>query len=104
MRFIRCTVWIAIIVWLLFRCLKKYGYIGVQSQLVNSTMDTCFLAFIVGSLIFELIMRSKQRCPDCGKFMHEVYEDYHPKAKEFHLLYCERCDVIWDTTIPKSSG
>ena len=44
-----------------------------------------------------------QRCPDCGKVMRSVYEDVHPRAKKYHLLYCERCDIIWDTTISSSS-
>jgi hypothetical protein len=45
-----------------------------------------------------------QKCPDCHRSMHEIYQNVHPKAEDYHLLYCQGCDTIWDTTIPKAKG
>ena len=59
---------------------------------------------LLGSIAALMAMQHSARCPDCRRKIREVYEDVHPRAAEYHLFYCEHCDVIWDSTIPKSSG
>ena len=68
-------------------------------------MFEIFLGAVLFVLGFFLLWQQHiGRCPECGESLREIFSDSHPKAKEFHLLYCDGCDIIWDTTIPKSSG
>ena len=103
LRVLRYSVWIfigVIVSALVF--LQRYGEpAGLR---LSSLLTAVLVAGIVVGGFIELYHRSCQRCPDCGKRMLEVYEDFHPRAEDYHVLYCEHCDTIWDTTIPKSHG
>ena len=59
-----------------------------------------FVAFVIGGVVLAVTGRPI-RCPDCGKFLRDGAD--HPKAQETYLYYCKHCDVIWDTTIGRSS-
>ncbi|SRR6266516_464974 len=103
MRVLRYSMWIfiAIIVSAL-ACLKRYG--GPTAPPLSSVLTTILIVGIVSGVFIEYYHRRYQRCPDCGTRMREVYEDFHARAEDYHILYCKRCDTIWDTTIPKSRG
>ena len=100
MRGLRYSMWIAVIVIVAaLTYLKKFGE---PITLPLSSVLIAALAVTIGfGMIIEQRYKHHQRCPECGKFMREVYEDFHPSAKHYHILYCECCDIIWDTTIPK---
>ena len=99
MRVLRYAVWVVIIgLALALHYLEKHG------EPAASPLFIILAATTVGMAIFGIFMGRLQRCPDCAKLMREVYEDFHPKARDTHVLFCERCDVVWDTTVPKSNG
>lgn len=103
MRTFRYSVWIFVIVaGLALACLKKYG--DPTGLPLAEFLMVVFVAGIVSAIVIEHYYTTRQRCPDCGKSMRQVYENVHSKAKDYHVLYCESCDIIWDTTIPKSNG
>jgi hypothetical protein len=79
-------------------CFLGYWQHGASA---SSPLYVGLTAVLVAACIFIFFFERTQRCPTCGRFMREKYD--HPKAKESHILYCKRCDVIWDTTFPKSS-
>jgi hypothetical protein len=103
MRVFRYSVWFfVIIVGFALAYLKKYG--DPTGLPVSDYLTAVFVVGLVSAFFIEHYYKTRQRCPDCGKFMREVYEDVHVRAEDYHILYCERCDIIWDTTIPKSNG
>jgi hypothetical protein len=103
MRIFRYSVWFFVIVaGLALACLKKYG--GPAGLPAAGYVTAALAVGIVSAFFIEHHYKTRQRCPDCGKSMREVHEDVHPSAEEHHILFCERCDIIWDTTIPKSNG
>jgi hypothetical protein len=59
---------------------------------------------IILAFAMNYYLTKRQICPDCRRSIQEIHEDIHPKAQDFHLLFCKDCDTIWDTTIPKSKG
>jgi hypothetical protein len=98
MRLLRYAVWIVVIgLAVALHYLEKHG------EPMTSPLYVILLAAMFGAGIFGFFMGRLQKCPDCGKYMREVYEDFHSKAKDTHVLFCERCDVVWDTTVPKSN-
>src|SRR5262245_9887516 len=38
-------------------------------------------------------------CPGCRSFLRTREKD--PRARQSHIYYCKRCDVIWDTCISR---
>jgi hypothetical protein len=74
--------------------LEKHGRQGSMVYL------TVLIALVISVVLLALTGRPL-RCPDCGKFLRE--ESNHPKAQETYLYFCKNCDVIWDTTIGRSS-
>jgi hypothetical protein len=103
MRAFRYSIWFfVIVVCFALAYFKKYG--NPTSLPVAEILVGVLVVGIVAAMFIEHYCKTRQRCPDCGKSMREVYEDVHPKAEDYHILYCESCDLIWDTTIPKSNG
>jgi hypothetical protein len=83
-------------------CLAFFlGYWQRHGASAGSPIYVGLIAVLVAASVFLFFYERKQRCPICGKYIGAFYD--HPKAREFHLLYCKGCDVIWDTTFPKSS-
>lgn len=81
--------------------LKKNG--GPSSLPLYHILTVVLIVGIVSGIFIQIYYTRCQRCPDCKKSMRMVGGDFHPKAKDRYLLYCERCDTIWDTTIPFSN-
>jgi hypothetical protein len=103
MHFNRRMVWVVLIVVLgMFIYLKKHGEPTLSPTNLTSLTDIGLVTIFFATLVWVVIMERVQRCPDCKKHMSEVYEDFHPQAKTTHVFYCERCDIIWDTTLPNS--
>ena len=103
MRVMRYSMWFfVIVVALALAYLKKYG--DPTALPLSIILIVALIVGVVAGMFFERYHTRYQRCPDCGRFMRAVYEDFHPRAEDYHILYCERCDIIWDTTIPKSNG
>lgn len=67
-------------------------------------LKALLLIGIILAFAINYYFTKPQRCPDCRRSMRAVNEDAHPKAQEYHLLYCKDCDTIWDTTIPKAKS
>ena len=82
--------------------LRQHG--EPSGSVISDTLTVILFVGFAAGVIYESYQTQHKRCPECGQKMREVYEDFHPRAEEYHLLYCNRCDTIWDTTIPKSSG
>ena len=98
-RFKRCLLFISILI-----VAGVLGYLQKTGQLNNTPFCVFLFIALLVLIVVGTLMGCVGRCPDCGRFMDEIYEDSHPKAADIHLLYCEHCDVIWDTTIPKAHG
>ena len=78
------------------------SYLQREGTLTSSPIYICLIILLfAGAFFASFIMGRVQRCPDCGKFMREVYDD--PKAKKVHILHCRHCDTVWDTGLPKSN-
>jgi len=102
MRILRYSMWIVVIVIVAaLAFLKKFG--EPSASPLSAILTGILIASFVLGFAIEYSHSHCQRCPDCTKVMREVDEDVHPKAEDYHILYCERCDIIWDTTIPKSN-
>lgn len=67
------------------------------------TLKALLIVGIILAFAVNYYFTKPQRCPDCGRAMRAAPETAHPKAMDFHLLHCEHCDTIWDTTIPKAN-
>lgn len=103
MRIWRYSVWFFVIAVLLaLICVKRFG--GASGSSLSDILSTVLVIGIVSAFIVEQYNTSHQRCPDCGKSMREIHEDIDPSARDYHLLYCECCDTVWDKSVPKSSG
>lgn len=78
----------------------------VQPDALHSryTLKGLLIIGIILAFAINYFFTKDQRCPDCRRSMQEVQKDVHPKAEDYHLLYCSDCDTIWDTTIPKAKG
>lgn len=102
LRRFRHAVWAVIILFVAgLACLKQFG--EPAGLPLVTLLEVALTAAIVTSLLMENHFRHHQRCPKCSRTMDEVPEEAHPQAEDYHILYCERCDTIWDTTIPKST-
>jgi hypothetical protein len=96
------SVWIFVFVLAgVIGCLKKYG--GPSSLPLYHILTVVLITGVVFIILTQIYHTRCQRCPDCKKSMRMAGEDFHPTAKDRYLLYCERCDTIWDTTITFSN-
>src|SRR6266404_6124114 len=91
MRVLRYSIWIFIaVVVSALAYLKRHG--EPTALPLSSVLTTTLVVGIVSGFLIEYYHRRYQRCPDCGKRMREVYEDFHARAGVYHILYCDRCD------------
>lgn len=101
MRTLRYAMWFFVIV-----AASVLGYFKKHGESpglpIAGILTVVFGVVVVAAVIFENHYSRHQRCPGCGKMMQSANADLPPEAKDHHLLYCDRCDTIWDTTIPKS--
>ena len=95
-RTMRYTFWYLLAAALLVGTLfKKIGNsAGVQFS------EAALAIIIIIGLSLDMYFSTGQRCPECRGSTREVYD--HPRAEDYHVLYCDECDILWDTTIPKS--
>jgi hypothetical protein len=96
------SMWITVLVIFLAFALAK-AYAEPTDLPLNTVFGVALVVTIIFWTLCETYHAGHQRCPDCGKVMRSVYEDVHPRAKKHHLLYCERCDIIWDTGVPNAN-
>lgn len=102
MRTFRYSVWFFVTA--VVGTLALLKYFGQPDGLpLKDILAAIFLVGIVAAFVIEHYFATYQRCPDCNRAMRVANEDVHPKAQDYHLLYCEHCDIIWDTTIPKAN-
>lgn len=99
MRILRYSVW-----FLLIAAVGALAYLRffIQPDALHSryTLKALLIIGIILAFAINYYFTKPQRCPDCRRSMQAVNQNVHP----YHLLYCEGCDVIWDTMIPKSRG
>lgn len=104
-RVLRYSLWIFLIAIVATAAYRKF-FIRFDAYQIRYTLKTAIRVVLVVGIIIAFATHRyftrHQKCPGCGRSMRAVCQNVHPQALDYHLLYCEGCDIIWDTTIPKA--